>query len=82
MRVVLYSRTDCHLCQQALAVLERLRLSEPFTLEVRDIDEDPDLLKRYDWRVPVVSIDGREVAEGTLDESALERLEGALRNSG
>jgi hypothetical protein len=42
-------------------------------LHVRDVDGDPDLLARYDWRVPVITVDGREVAEGVIEPGALAR---------
>jgi Glutaredoxin-like domain (DUF836) len=57
-RFVLYQRDDCHLCDQALAVLAEARLS---TFESVFIDEDPMLEARFGIRVPVL----REDASGT-----------------
>jgi hypothetical protein len=58
-RVVVYSRQDCCLCEEALAEIEQARLETPFSLEVVDVDRDPALAARYGEEVPVVEIDGR-----------------------
>lgn len=60
--VEVYTREGCGLCAQA----ERLVAAEAGAAAVRliDIDEDDELLARYHVRVPVVVVNGREVAEG------------------
>ena len=70
--VVLYGRPDCHLCEQALAVIERVRLRVTFVLEQRDIESDDELFKRYLERIPVIEVDGEELFEFFVDEDALE----------
>ncbi len=67
MRVALYGREGCHLCDEARSAL--LRLGEPF-IEV-DIEADDDLFKRYLERIPVVTVDGAEAFELFVDEDAL-----------
>jgi glutaredoxin len=71
--VVVYGRPDCHLCKQALAVIERARARVPFALEQRDIEADAELFKRYLERIPVVQIDGVEAFELFVDEQEFER---------
>lgn len=61
-RLLLYSRPDCHLCEEAedlLAVVDPDR-----TVEVVDIEDDIALLDRYGVRVPVLRLEpaGRELA--------------------
>jgi len=41
---------------------------------LRDVDADPELFRLYDFRVPVVLLGGRVVAEGRIDASVLSRL--------
>jgi hypothetical protein len=77
-RVVLYGRPGCHLCEDALAVIARVRDRVAFTLEQRDIELDERLLLAYLERIPVVTIDGREAFELFVDEQAFER---ALRET-
>jgi glutaredoxin len=66
-----YSRPGCHLCEDALAVVERVRERAAFELVEVDIERDDDLFKRYLERIPVVAIDGVEHAELFVDEEAL-----------
>lgn len=70
MQIVVYSRTGCHLCEDVLALLARLKLP---AREV-DIDEDPALRAQFDTCVPVVEIDGRIRFRGRVDPLLLERL--------
>ncbi len=71
--VVLYGRDGCCLCDDARAVLERVRTRCEFVLHERDIDTDIDLLRAYLERIPVVTIDGVEEFELFVDEAELER---------
>jgi glutaredoxin len=74
--VTVYSRADCHLCAEAVAVLNRLRRELPFDLRELDIDADEHLQRAYFERIPVVAIDGEELCEYFVDEALLrERLE-------
>jgi hypothetical protein len=70
-RVQLVSRVGCHLCDDGREVVRRVveRTGERFT-EV-DVDADPELLRRYSDRVPVVLVDGAETDFGRLDETRL-----------
>ena len=71
--VILYSRPGCCLCDDARAILERVRQRRPFAFAERDIEADDALLRAYLERIPVVSIDGVEAFELFVDESELER---------
>ena len=59
--VVIYTRQGCGLC----AAAERLVGREARGHDVRhvDVDTDEGLQRRYGVRVPVVTVDGAEVAE-------------------
>jgi glutaredoxin len=71
--VVLYGRDGCCLCDEARALLMRVRSERPFNFTERDIDRDDGLLQRYLERIPVVTIDGTEAFELFVDESELRR---------
>ena len=71
--VVLYTRPGCCLCDEARAVLERVRDRHRFDLQERDIEQDEALLRAYLERIPVVTIDGVEAFELTVGEAELER---------
>ena len=72
-RLVVYSRNDCHLCDDAKAVLAEYLEYLPRIEEV-DIDADPELKSRFDTTVPVVEIDGVIRFQGRVDEILLRRL--------
>jgi hypothetical protein len=77
--VTLYSKSDCHLCVEARAVLLRVRADLDFELSELDITTDETLHRAYFERIPVVSVGGEELFEYFVDEDALrERLEGIL----
>jgi glutaredoxin len=77
MRIVLYSRPGCHLCDDARAMLERT--GAPF--EERDIETDDGLFRRYLERIPVISIDGEDEFELVIDEASLRVRLGTLAES-
>lgn len=52
--VTLYTRAGCHLCEDTLQDLDRLRAEIPHKVVVVDIDTDPKLQKMYGMEVPVV----------------------------
>ena len=66
---MLVTRQGCHLCDEALSLLRGLGV-EP---EQEDVDADDDLHRLYDWRVPVVLVDGRIAGEGRIERDQLER---------
>jgi hypothetical protein len=71
--VMLYGREGCCLCDDARAVLDRVRAKRPFSLLETDIETDESLLRTYLERIPVVTIDGEEAFELFVDEAELER---------
>lgn len=75
--VRLYGQPGCHLCDDAQAHLAGLARRYPHTLEVVDINSEPDLRRRYWDRIPVLVIGGREY-EAPLSAVLLER---ALREN-
>jgi redox-sensing transcriptional repressor len=77
--VVLYGRPGCCLCDEARAVLERVRAEQPFELLERDIECDEKLLRDYLERIPVVTLDGEELFDFTVDEAVLRDRLGRVR---
>jgi glutaredoxin len=76
MTLVLYGRSGCHLCDEALAALQRV--GHPF--EEVDIESDDRLLARYLERIPVIALDGVELYDFFVDEADLRaRLDARVR---
>ncbi len=68
-----YSRRDCHLCDQLIEKLLPL-VRGRLEVVVHDVDTRPDWKARYDTRVPVVEYDGEFVCQYHLDPDALARI--------
>ena len=68
--VILYTRQNCCLCDEAKQVLEMYGL-EP---ELVDIDKHEDKLAQYNECVPVVEIDGKVYFRGKVNEVLLRRI--------
>lgn len=71
VRVILYTRVGCHLCDVAKEVLDAVREELPFDLDVTDIDADPALVALYTTEVPVVLVGGRKAFKYRVDPDAL-----------
>jgi len=70
-RVVLYARAGCHLCDEARAIILEVRASVPFEWEEIDIEGSDQLVRDYGVRIPVVTVDGQELFEYTVDAAVL-----------
>ena len=55
--VTIYSRTGCHLCEVAINLIESVRSKIAFDLDIKLIDDNPELEKAYGEQVPVILID-------------------------
>ncbi|HJU39270.1 MAG TPA: glutaredoxin family protein [Tahibacter sp.] len=72
MRLILFQRDDCKLCDEALAVLAAAHAPE---FESVFVDDDEDLEARYGMRVPVLreEASAREL-EWPFDPAAVRRF--------
>ena len=59
-RVVIYSRPECHLCEEAKREIRAAGSWELYDLQEVNIENDPELLERYEFDVPVITINGVE----------------------
>jgi glutaredoxin len=74
--VTVYSKPDCHLCEDAVTLLSALRSELDFELRELDITRDEALHRAYFERIPVIDLDGEELCEYFVDEALVrERLE-------
>jgi glutaredoxin len=60
VKVTVYTRRGCHLCDEAKHVVESVRRRAAFDYEEFDIDSDPQLRQLYNEEVPVIAIDGKK----------------------
>ncbi len=66
--MVIYSKPDCHLCDEIKAQLKKLQRRHRFELSEVNILEDPEALNRFKEEIPVVFINGRKAFKFHLDE--------------
>jgi glutaredoxin len=78
--IVVYTRARCGLCRRAEALVAR-EARRAVTVEHVDVDTDPALAARYGVRVPVVVVDGVEVAELELVPGTVRRAVRAARRT-
>jgi glutaredoxin len=80
LQVQMFTRTGCHLCDEAWQILEAARQRHGFALQAVDVDADPELVAQYANCVPVVLIDGKVRFRGRINRVLLTRLLRAERN--
>ncbi len=72
MRVTVYTRQGCPLCEKGIAVARGVFGEDRVSLI--DVDLDLQLLERYTDRVPVIETeDGDVIDEGIINEVVLRR---------
>jgi glutaredoxin len=59
-RVVVLTRTGCHLCDEAIAQVAAVCAETGDAYALIDIDGDPELQRRYTDQVPVTFVDGAQ----------------------
>ena len=70
LKVVLYTREGCHLCDEARKVLGQFNIVPHLV----DIDQDPALREQFGTCVPVVEIDGRIRFRGGIEKKLMRRI--------
>jgi glutaredoxin len=66
MEIILYSKPQCHLCHEAKELLETLCASVGLTYQEIDIYTDDALLEKYQWMIPVITVDGMVIDWGKV----------------
>jgi len=72
LKLTLYSRPECHLCEALLADLTPL-LPAGAAVDVVDVDGDVGLERRYGLRIPVLVAGGVELSGYPLDAERVRR---------
>lgn len=73
--IVFYTKKDCPLCDEAKMILTLLCEETEESFQEVDIYTDDMLLEKYQLMIPVVTIDGKDVAWGQI---SLTDLKGVL----
>jgi|SRR6266550_2273796 len=71
--VIIYSRPGCHLCEEAKQAIESAHCDDEYTLQEINIENEPGLLSRYQYDIPVITIDGLEAFRHRLTSEAFRK---------
>ncbi len=82
LRLTMYSREGCHLCEEARAVIESLEGPLAVELDEVDIESSDELMLGYLERIPVVEHGGETWFEFTVERSRLIELVTAAASIG
>lgn len=69
--LTLYTRQQCHLCEQAMQAIVSLKNEYSFTIEEIDIDQHDELTEKYGLMIPVLWINGKEAAYGQINKNII-----------
>ena len=73
-KLTLYSRKECHLCEDMRSIVAKVASKVPLEIEVIDVDTADELQKKFGNEVPVLFIDGRKAFKYRVTAKELERL--------
>lgn len=73
IRVEIYSRQDCHLCDEAKSAVAQATADLSVEILETDVDTNPLLCERFGHEVPVVFVDGRKAFKFRVDPARLRR---------
>ncbi len=76
LKLILYSKKECHLCDIAKKELNDLGKELAFSITEVDIEKDREVYEKYKHLIPVIEIDGIVIFTGKIDR---EKLKNALR---
>jgi hypothetical protein len=84
MKLILYSKQGCCLCEGLLTKLQQVKNVE-FELETRDITTKSEWLDRYQYEIPVLCLVNAQQQEQELPRlsprSPIEKLEKLLKSA-
>ncbi|MFD3313971.1 glutaredoxin family protein [Streptomyces sp. NPDC058694] len=71
--VTLIGKPDCHLCEDAQEVVEKVCADLGVRWEKKDITQDEELHREYWEQIPVVLVDGAQHTFWRVDEGRLRK---------
>ena len=72
--VIVYSRPGCHLCDDAIEAIRAAKCDDAFTLEEINIESSRELLLKYQFDIPVVTINNVEAFRHRVDTKKFKTL--------
>ena len=69
--ITLYTKPGCHLCESVEQVIDRVVSRRTCAVQKRNIEDDPADFQKYQFDIPVVLVDGKEIARHRLTVAEL-----------
>ena len=73
LRIRIYSKKDCHLCDEAKTILVNFASRYPITVEEIDIGQDAASFEKYRNEIPVIFLENRKLFKYRIDAKKLDR---------
>lgn len=74
LKLTLYSKKDCHLCDIAKKELNDLMKELTFSIIEVDIEKDHEAFEKYKYLIPVIEIDEKIMFTGRIDRDRLKNV--------
>jgi len=74
MVVTFYTKSGCHLCDDAYLQLESLKLDADFDIEVVDIRSTDELYAEFRATIPAIRVGDKVFIEGPFAQDVLEEI--------
>jgi len=68
LRVRIYSKKECHLCNEAKHILGRFASKYPLEIEEIDIEKDPAVFEQFHEEIPVIFLEETKLFKYKIDE--------------
>ncbi|MBS4178423.1 glutaredoxin family protein [Lederbergia citrea] len=72
MEIIIYTRKQCPLCEDAIAIIQMLQKDHSFKIIEKDIETNDEWTEKYGIMIPVVEIKGEVIQYGIIDPVAIE----------
>lgn len=79
--LTLVGKPGCHLCEEMRALVEQVLRGTTVELLELNVQEHPELEARYVFEIPVLLLDGREIARHRTSEADLRKQLGDALSS-
>jgi glutaredoxin len=78
VRLTIYSKPGCHLCDEMKTLVDRVIARYPghatIAVDLVDISDNAELRDRYGLEIPVLTMDGKKVAKYRVTEEELTQM--------
>ncbi|HMS35489.1 MAG TPA: glutaredoxin family protein [Ignavibacteria bacterium] len=72
--LILYTKPECHLCDEMKVDIKALKEEFKFDLEEVNIENDPVLFEKYKVKIPVLIFEGRIIAKYSIDKTKILKI--------